>query len=77
MSRGYKRILIIANGVDIIVLGKPFFNDIGADKLCFIWNWKQLALSVDGLPETSSSDNIAVTESSARSFNCMHAVFCA
>ena len=54
--------LVIANGVDIIVLGTPFFNDIGADKLGFIWNWKQLALSADGLPETSSSDNIAVRE---------------
>ena len=48
VSRGYKRILIIANGTDIIVLGTSFFNDIGANKLGFIWNWKQIALSSDG-----------------------------
>ena len=40
---GYKRILIIANGIDIIVLGISFFGDIGADKLCLIWNCKQIA----------------------------------
>ena len=33
VSHGYKRILIIANDTDIIVLGISFFNDIGADKL--------------------------------------------
>ena len=29
----YKRILIIANDIDIIVLGISYFGDIGADKL--------------------------------------------
>ena len=33
VSHGYKRILIIANDIDIIVLGISFFGDIGADKL--------------------------------------------
>ena len=33
VSHGYKRILIIANDTDIIVLGISFFSDIGADKL--------------------------------------------
>ena len=33
VSHGYKCILIIANDTDIIVLGIPFFSDIGADKL--------------------------------------------
>ena len=33
LSHGYKRILIIANDIDIIVLGISFFGDIGADKL--------------------------------------------
>ena len=32
VSHGYKRILIIANDIDIIVLGISFFGDIGADK---------------------------------------------
>ena len=32
-SHGYKRILIIANETDIIVLGIAFFSDIDADKL--------------------------------------------
>ena len=31
--RGYKRILIIVNDIDIILLGISFFGDIGADKL--------------------------------------------
>ena len=31
--RAYNRILIIANGTYIIVLGTSFFNDTGADKL--------------------------------------------
>ena len=35
VSHGYKRILIIANDTDIIVLGISFFSDIGADKLWF------------------------------------------
>ena len=33
VSNGYKRILIITNDTDIIVLGISFFSDIGADKL--------------------------------------------
>ena len=33
LSHGYKRILIIANETDIIVLGISFFGDIDADKL--------------------------------------------
>ena len=33
VSHGYKRILIIANDTDIIVIGISFFSDIGADKL--------------------------------------------
>ena len=33
VSHGYKRILIIANATDIIILGISFFSDIGADKL--------------------------------------------
>ena len=33
VSHGYKRILIIANDTDIIVLGISLFSDIGADKL--------------------------------------------
>ena len=33
VSHGYKRILIIANDTDIVVLGISFFNAIGADKL--------------------------------------------
>ena len=33
VAHGYKRILIIANDTDIIVLGISFFSDIGADKL--------------------------------------------
>ena len=33
VSHGYKRILIIANDTDIIVLGISFFSDIGDDKL--------------------------------------------
>ena len=33
LSHGYKRILIIANDIDIIILGILFFGDIGADKL--------------------------------------------
>ena len=33
VSHGYKRIRIIANDIDIIVLGISFFGDIGADKL--------------------------------------------
>ena len=33
VSHGYKRILIIANDTDIIVLGISFFSDIGVDKL--------------------------------------------
>ena len=32
VSHGYKRILIIVNDTDIIVLGISFFSDIGADK---------------------------------------------
>ena len=32
-SHSYRRILIIANGTDIIVLGISFFSDIGVDKL--------------------------------------------
>ena len=31
LSYGYKRILIIANDIDIIVLGISFFSDIGAE----------------------------------------------
>ena len=31
VSHGYQRILIIANDIDIIVLGISFFGDIGAD----------------------------------------------
>ena len=33
VSHGYKRVLIIANDTDIIVLGISFSSDIGADKL--------------------------------------------
>ena len=33
VSHGYQRILIIANDIDIIVLGMSCFCDIGADKL--------------------------------------------
>ena len=33
LSYGYKRIPIIANDIDIIVLGISFFGDIGAEKL--------------------------------------------
>ena len=33
LSHGYKRILIIANETDIILLGISFFGDIDADKL--------------------------------------------
>ena len=33
VSRGYNRILIIANDTGIIVLGTSFFDDTGADKL--------------------------------------------
>ena len=33
VSHGYQRILIIANDIDIIVLGISFFGDIGADRL--------------------------------------------
>ena len=33
VSHVYKRILFIANDIDIIVLGISFFGDIGADKL--------------------------------------------
>ena len=44
VSHGYKHILIIANGTDIIGLGISFFSDIGADKLWLtLWNWKQIA----------------------------------
>ena len=32
-SQGYKRILIIANDADIIVVGISFFAEIGAEKL--------------------------------------------
>ena len=32
VSHGYKRMLIIANDTDIIVIGISFFSDIGADK---------------------------------------------
>ena len=32
VSHGYKRILIIAKGTDILVLGISFFSDIGAAK---------------------------------------------
>ena len=35
VSHANKRILIIANDIDIIVLGISFFGDIGADKLWF------------------------------------------
>ena len=43
VSYGYKRIRVIANDTDIIVLGISFFIDSGADKLwCFIWNWKHI-----------------------------------
>ena len=34
VSHGYQHILIIANDIDIILLGISFFGDIGADKLC-------------------------------------------
>ena len=34
VSHGYKRILILANDTDIIVLGISFFSDIGAEKQC-------------------------------------------
>ena len=33
VSHGYKRRLIIANDIDVIVLRISFFGDIGADKL--------------------------------------------
>ena len=33
VSQGFKRILIIANDTDVIVLGISFVSDIGADKL--------------------------------------------
>ena len=32
-SQGYKRILIIANDTDVIVLGISFFTEIGAEKI--------------------------------------------
>jgi len=32
-SQGYKRILIIANDTDVVVLAVSFFNEIGAEKL--------------------------------------------
>ena len=42
VSHGYKRILIITNDTDIIVLGMSFFIDIGADKL-----WVHLELQTN------------------------------
>ena len=64
VSRGYKRILMIAKGTDVIVLGTSFFNDIGADKLwvSFGIGNKLLCYLMD-THETPSSDDIAVTES--------------
>jgi len=32
-SQGYKRILIIANDTDVVILAVSFFNEIGAEKL--------------------------------------------
>ena len=42
MTHGYKPIVIIANGTDIIELGISFFSDIGADKL-----WLHLELETN------------------------------
>ena len=73
--RGYKRILIIANGTDIIVWGASFFNYIGADKLRVSFGIEnKLLCHLMDKPETPSSDDIAVTESFIIS---LHSVHCA
>ena len=73
VSHGYKLILIIANGTDIIELWISFFNDTGADKLWLsfgIGNKLQNISIHDSFVmhlmdrlEVPSSDHIAVTGS--------------
>ena len=38
-SQGYKRILIIANDIDVIVLRISFFTEIGTEKLWVPFGW--------------------------------------
>ena len=52
VSHGYQRILIIADDIDIIVLGISFFGDIGADKL----ESKLRNISIHDICSTISSD---------------------
>ena len=59
VSHGYKRILIIANDTDIIVLGISFFSDIGDDKL---WVSFGIANKLRNIP----IDDICSTMSSAK-----------
>ena len=64
VSRRYKRLFMIANGTEIIVLGTSFFNYIGADKRCVSFGiGNTLLCHLMDKPETTSSDDIAVTES--------------
>ena len=73
--RGYKRILIIANGTDIIVCGTSLFNDIDADKLRVSFGiGNKLLCRLMDKSETPSSDDIAVTESFIIS---LYSVYCA
>ena len=60
--RGYKRILIIANGTYIIVLGTSIFNDTGADKLWVSFGIGNKCLS-HLISLITSSYDIAITES--------------
>ena len=59
VSHGYKRILIIANDTDIIVLGISFFSDTGADKLwvSFGIGNKLRNISINDICSTMSSAN--------------------
>ena len=67
VSNGYKRILIIANDTDIIVLGISFFSDIGADKL---WVSFGIASKLRNIP----IHDICSTMSSAKALPAFHAL---
>ena len=48
VSNGYKRIVIIANDTDIIVLGISFFSDIGC--VCHLWVSFGIASKLRNIP---------------------------
>ena len=64
VSHGYQRILFVADGTDIIVLGESFFNYICAGKLLVSFGiGNALLCHLMDRPDIPSSDDIAVPQS--------------